>query len=627
MCGIAGIVFRDGERPVEATDLAAMAEPMRHRGPDDEGSLIAGAVGMVARRLSVIDLQGGRQPVWNEDRTIAVVQNGEIYNFTRLRAELSREGHDFRTSSDTEVLVHLYEKTGPDTALPSRLEGMFAFAIFDVSRHIIVLARDRAGEKPLYVYRDPVMIAFASTLTALFAPRLPMDRSLDPAAIRGYLQVQHISGPGTIFTRARQVAPASLLILERTEQGWQERVARRYWVLPGRAETGTAPGGSFTAAVDDTERLLVTAVRDRLQSDVPLGSFLSGGVDSSLVAAIMAREQPGRVRTYSIGFDDPAMDESAAAEAIARRLGTRHRTLIMPTPTAGEILEILSECDQPLADPALVPSWYLSRMVREEVTVALSGEGADEVFGGYRWYRRHRWGLTAHEDSPEARFTLRRDQEPARTRWAILSDAMKEAATADETDRTHAAYAAAWADCAGSAPIARLQWVDFATWMPDDLLVKVDRMSMAHSIEVRCPYLDHRVVERVLGGPDRWKIRWGHRKALLRAVARRYLPHAAALRKKHGFQVPVDALMRTTLRDLLAGLTSPAHLVEHGVFDPPGVQRLLREWKDDPSLARVVWKILCLEGWLDSSPLHTLGGSSPASRSAEIGRHALSCEG
>jgi len=627
MCGIAGIVFRDGLRPVEPSDLAAMAAPMQHRGPDDEGTLIDGAVGLVARRLSVIDLPGGHQPIWNEDHTIAAIQNGEIYNYRTLRSELSRDGHVFLTASDTEVLAHLYEKTGPDAALPARLHGMYAFAVYDAKRQIILLARDRAGEKPMYLYCDPVMIAFASTLTALFAPRLPMDRSLDPAAIRGYLQVQHISGPATIFTRARQLAPASLRLLERTGRGWQEHVGHRYWALTGEPHAGAARDDSFAAAIDDTERLLVTAVRDRLQSDVPLGAFLSGGVDSSLVAAIMAQERPGRVQTYSIGFDDPAMDESSAAGDIARRLGTRHRQLVMPTPGADQILEILRQCDQPLADPALVPSWYLSRMVHEEVTVALSGEGADEVFGGYRWYRRHGWRPSGEVDPREARYTLRRDQEPAWMRWALLSDAMKEASAAEESHRTRLAYAAAWADSAGAAPIARLQWVDFATWMPDDLLVKVDRMSMAHSLEVRCPYLDHRLVERVIGGPDRWKIRWGHRKALLRAVARRYLPHAVALRKKHGFQVPIDALMRTTLRDLVAELTSPERVREHGVFDPQGVLRLVGRWQSDPSLARALWKVLCLEGWLYACHLSGMPGPRPAAHSDDIGRDAAFCEG
>ena len=601
MCGIAGIVMRDGLRPVDPEDLRAMAKAMVHRGPDDEGMLVDGAVGLIMRRLSVIDVAGGHQPIWSEDRTVAVVQNGEIYNFTGLREELSQAGHRFHTSSDTEAIVHLYEQTGPGEALPRRLAGMFAIAVYDAARQTILLARDRAGKKPLFLYRDRDLLAFASELTAIFASFLPMDRSFDPAAVRAYLEVQHVPGPGTMYSRVRQLPPGSMLVLERSADGWKEREERRYWSLHDPSRDDEPAPRSFSEAAGRCETLIADAVRVRLQSDVPLGAFLSGGVDSSLIAAFMAEQRPGLVRTLSIGFEDPALDESAAAAEVARHLGTKHRSLTMPAPRADDFLAIVDRCDQPLADPAVVPTWYLCRMAREELTVALSGEGADEVFGGYRWYR------VRGRLSPEE-LCLRREQEPAEVRRSLTPSPPASAGD----DRVRAAYAAAGAECAGEAPMARLQWVDFRTWMADDLLVKVDRASMAHSLEVRCPYLDHRLIELALPGPDGWKVRWGRRKALLRAVALRKLPRRVVMRKKHGFQVPVDSLMRTTLSGLLADLTSPASVREHGLLDPQGVAAALRRWREDPSLARLVWKILCLQAWLHRHARH----AAPAGRSS-----------
>ncbi len=581
MCGIAGILYRDGQRPVAPGALASMAAALAHRGPDDEGTLIDGSVGLTMRRLAVIDVAGGRQPIWNEDHTVAVVQNGEIYNFPDLRGELLRRGHHFTTASDTEVIVHLYEETGPEPELPARLHGMFAFALYDRARRILVLARDRAGKKPLFLYRDEGLLAFASEIPALFAPALRLDRSPDPAGLDGYLALQYVPGPGTVFRRVRHLSPASMLILERSAMGWREHPERRYWSLPARPEGEGARWRSFRAAARGGEALIVDAVRRRLLSDVPLGAFLSGGVDSSLIAAIMAREGAGRIRTFSIGFEDPRLDESEAARAVARHLGTDHRSLVMPAPRPDDLAAILRGCDQPLADPAIVPTWHLSRLARESVTVALSGEGADEVFGGYHWYRG---GARS-----------RGQQETPEVRRALLSPELRAALGAARAPGPPAIPEASSAAAAGTMPpIAARQAADFTTWMADDLLVKVDRMSMAHSLEVRCPYLDHRLVEAVLPGPDRWKIRWGRRKALLKAVARRYLPRAVVLRKKHGFQVPVDALLRSGLRDLLGDLTVPARLARQGLLDSEGIGSLLHRWEGDRSLARGVWKILCL---------------------------------
>ena len=591
MCGIAGIVFRDGQRPVEPSDLQAMARALRHRGPDDEGSLLEGSVGLTMRRLSVIDVGGGRQPIWNEDRSVAVVQNGEIYNFPDLRDDLARRGHHFSTRSDTETIVHLYEETGAVADLPARLHGMFAFALFDRARAILVLARDRAGKKPLYLYRDGAVLAFASELDALFAPALSFDRAPDPLSVDAYLARQYVPGPRTIFRRVRHLGPGSLLVLERTSAGWQEKPERRYWTIPAAPPMDGGSWRSFREAVDGCERLILDAVRKRLISDVPLGAFLSGGLDSSLIVAVMARAEAGRVRTFSIGFDDPALDESQAAARVARLLGTEHHALRMPAPGPENLAAILARCDQPLADPAIVPTWHLSRLARKSVTVALSGVGADEVFAGYHWSRR----------------TLRRragrdDQVPREARRSLLGEPLRAALDRDEVNAEaadgaqHDGRRAAVEAVArpGMAPIAALQAADFTTWMPDDLLVKVDRMSMAHSLEVRCPYLDHRLVEAVLPGPDRFKIRWGRRKALLKAVARRYLPDDVVFRKKHGFQVPIEAYLRAGLGGMLRDLASPARLARQNLLDPAGVSGLLERFATDRALSRAVWKVLCL---------------------------------
>ncbi len=585
MCGIAGIVFRDGQRPVESSDLQAMARALRHRGPDDEGSLLEGSVGLTMRRLSVIDVGGGRQPIWNEDRSVAVVQNGEIYNFPELRDDLARRGHVFSTRSDTETIVHLYEETGAVADLPSRLHGMFAFALFDRARAILVLARDRAGKKPLYLYRDGAVLTFASELDALFAPALPFDRAPDPVSVDAYLARQYVPGPRTIFRRVRHLGPGSFLVLERTSAGWQEKPERRYWTIPAAPRADGGSWRSFREAVDGCERLILDAVRKRLISDVPLGAFLSGGLDSSLIVAVMARAEAGRVRTFSIGFDDPALDESEAAARVARLLGTEHHALRMPAPGPENLAAILARCDQPLGDPAIVPTWHLSRLARKSVTVALSGEGADEVFAGYHWYRR----------------TLRRragrgrdDQVPREARRSLLGEPLRAALDADGAKQDGGETATEAGGGPEMAPIAALQAADFTTWMPDDLLVKVDRMSMAHSLEVRCPYLDHRLVEAVLPGPDRFKIRWGRRKALLKAVARRYLPDEVVFRKKHGFQVPIDAYLRADLGGMLRDLASPARLARQNLLDPAGVSGLLERFATDRTLSRAVWKVLCL---------------------------------
>lgn len=595
MCGIGGLLFRDADRPVESSHLDAIAGSMVHRGPDDVGSLLDGSFGLTMRRLSVIDLACGHQPIWNETRTVAVVLNGEIYNHKELRADLTRRGHRFDTGSDAESIVHLYEELGPTADLPARLHGMFAFTLYDAERKLAFLARDRVGKKPLYLYRDAAVLAFASEIDALFAPALPFDRTIDAEALDAYFATQYVCGPQTVFRNVRQLPPASHLILERRGAAWVERPEARYWSLPASPVVEGPPWRSFPQAVAGCEAELRRAVRQRLMSDVPLGVLLSGGLDSSLVAAMVTRESGPRVRTYSIGFDDPRLDETEAALRVARYLGTEHRSIVMPSLRAEDLVSIIRRTDQPLADPAVVPTWYLSRLAREGVTVALSGEGADEIFGGYHWYR----GKGNGTSQAQALYARREQAAPALRRSLIAAD-LTARPDGLAQDSARGSYLAAGADEGALPRIAALQAIDLRSVLADDLLVKADRMSMAWSLEVRCPYLDHRVIEAVLPGPDRWKIRWGRRKALLREVSRRYLPPDVARRKKHGFMIPIDTLLRTEFAGMLGDLTSPLSLARHSILSAPGVASLLERWKTDPSLAKSVWKVLCLETWLEA---------------------------
>ncbi len=603
MCGIAGVLYRDGEREVTLETLAAMAKAIRHRGPDSEGRFAEGSVGLTMRRLVVIDKETGDQPIWNEDRTVAVIQNGEIYNFEDLRQELRGLGHIFSTASDTESIVHLYEETGPSTEFAARLWGMFAIALFDRKRQILVLARDRAGKKPLFLYRDASTLAFASEVRCFSAvSELRAGLAVDPLSLDAYLGLQYVPGPRSIFRNVAHLPPGSMMVLEKDSNGWQEHEPQRYWSLRGAA-SGRAPQG-FAATVAQTEEILRDAVRRRLVSDVPLGVFLSGGLDSSLLVALMAQEVPGQVRTFSIGFEDPEYDESEVAAFVANHLNTEHKMLMMPTPGVEDLTRILGAFDQPLSDPAVLPTWYLSRMTRQDVTVALSGEGADEVFAGYHWYRRAKsWRSEAMRQGAEpwADYYRRRRQLSQSERLVLLADALRHEVLEQGVDAAGESYRDAAVDSAEFPPMAALQAADFSTWMADDLLPKVDRMSMAHSLEVRCPYLDHRLVEAVLPLADSSKVRWGRRKAVLRRIAAPYLPAAVVKRKKHGFKVPVDRLMRTAFRPLVQDLTSAERLKTQGLFSAQGVSALLRRWEDDPSLARHVWKIFCFQVWWEAT--------------------------
>jgi asparagine synthase (glutamine-hydrolysing) len=614
VCGIAGKLNLDG-RPISRTLMAGMADPLSHRGPDDEGHYVAGSVGLVSRRLSIIDLDTGRQPIANEDGTVWVVLNGEIYNFVELRRDLEQRGHRFRTRTDTEVIVHLYEDEG--TGLLAHLRGMFAFAVWDARRRRLLLARDRLGEKPLfYAYSPGRALLFASELKSLLVDP-DLRPSLDLTAIDQYLSLLYVPAPASIFKEVKKLPAGHYLTC--TEAGLR---VREYWdvPLPPEGEEDRLDGEALRAR-------LTEAIRIQLRSDVPLGAFLSGGVDSTTVVAAMTDALGPAVSTCSVGFPDEGYSELPYAQHVAAAVGSHHRTRVVRPPSP-EVLERLCwHFDEPFGDSSAVPTWEVSALARDRVKVALSGDGGDELFGGYdrhaveswehtirRWARRASSSLArATALLPEtfrgrnalARLRMAPDQacavkfqygaSAAALKARIYSGALRERLAAADPLR---GFRDAYARAQHADPLNRILYVDLKTYLADDILVKVDRMSMAHSLEVRAPFLDHRLVEMVARLPGRTKVPGPATKPLLRGVLADRVPRAAWDRPKHGFTAPIGRWLRDELRDSVEQrLFSPSSL-GRDLFDRGGLRQL---WDDHRSgrveHAHELWMLLMLETW------------------------------
>jgi asparagine synthase (glutamine-hydrolysing) len=621
MCGICGIASLRG---VDAGHLTAMRETLVHRGPDSAGIVVDGACGLAARRLSIIDLETGDQPLSNEAGTVHVVQNGEIVNYRELRRELAAAGCRFRTQGDTEVLVHLYERDGLDFV--QRLRGMFALALWDRGRGRLVLARDRFGIKPL-VYREHAgTIEFASELRAL--PRGEID--LD--ALEAFLAFNAVPAPLTIFRGVRKLPPGHLLVWERGE---------------ARVERFARPAPVAAADVlDADERELAPALRARLRdsvaahlvSDVPLGVLLSGGVDSSLLAALAAELVPGQLRTFSIGFEERSFDELADARRVAARYDTAHTELVV-RPDAGRLLPRLAEAfDEPFADSSALPTYLVSELAATDVKVALSGEGGDELFGGYHTYAAdllaERAGSLAALARPaverlpsssrrasfdyRAKRFVRAAHLPPLERhhgWKeIFSADAREALTGrrgdfDPVDLLRRRFA----ETEGAELLARLQDVDLGTYLVDDLLVKTDRASMAHSLEARVPYLDPIVSTFAQALATRHKVRGFRKKALLRRAARPLLPRRIVEGRKRGFSVPAAAWLRGELEPFARETLSAETLRRQGFFRPEAVARLIDdhvERRED--LSRQLWGLLAFTLWHEAHVERTPAAVRPA---------------
>jgi asparagine synthase (glutamine-hydrolysing) len=622
MCGISGVVYTDPGHPVDRELFRRITSTLTHRGPDADGYLFAGGVALGHRRLSIIDLSTGDQPIYNEDGTRAIVFNGEVYNFQALRAELQARGHRFATASDTETIVHAWEEYGD--ACVGRLRGMFAFALWDARQRRLLLARDRVGKKPLYYAHDGERLLFASELKALLAdPSVKRDVSLE--AVDDYLAFGAVPAPRTIYRGIAQVPPGHYLV-------WQDgRVTlTEYWDLVFQQ----GPERREADYLEELEAVLDEAVRLRMVADVPLGAFLSGGVDSSAVVASMARQSPRPVQTTTVMFNERAFDEAAHARAVAAALGTDHREVLVE-PRAAEILpRLVWHLDEPFADSSALPTYYVSQAARQRVTVVLSGDGGDEGFAGYerrygmnlledrlrrrlpRWFRRGLLGPAAAvwpkaDRLPRAlrwKFVLRNlSLEPERAFFhdmSLFTPADKRGLLTGQVRRAlgdhdpGALFARHFDRVRGLDHLSRILYVDTKAYLANDILVKVDRMSMASSLEVRAPLLDHRVLEFAATVPSALKYHGTTSKYLLkRAVARR-VPASAVHRPKMGFSIPLAHWLRTDLRETAHDLLLSPRAAGRDYFVPGTVRAMWdRHQRGVRDHAHHLWALMMLELW------------------------------
>jgi asparagine synthase (glutamine-hydrolysing) len=540
MCGLLGIQAKDAPPPLDAIEL------LRHRGPDGEGRRSFEHVALAMRRLAIIDLETGDQPVANEAGDVVAVCNGEIYNYRELRSDLRARGHEFRGEGDVEVIPHLYEEGG--WRCFERLRGMFAIALYDTRRDLLLLARDRYGIKPLYLADTPEGFAFASEIRPLLA--LGASDEPDPQAIADYLALGYVPGAATGLSAVRKLAPGHV---------WMQGEERPYWTLEPRS-----------APLEDT---LAEAVRLHLRSDVPLAVLLSGGLDSSLITALAAQELDEPLRTFTVGFADAELDEREHAAAVARAVGSVHRELVVETNVAEDLPEIAARLEQPLADPAAIPLWYLSRAVADEVKVALAGDGGDEVFGGYSRYAWDPHAARIGRVVPRALLERVPALDGGRKALGRRASKLLRHAGKDEAARYLAWFALLSDDARAElvtdakpperefqrlfdsapralTPLGRLQYVDLYSFVADNLMLKADKLSMAHSLELRVPFLDHRVVEAGLALPDGKKVRGVRTKVAIRRLVEGRFGRELARRPKQGFDPPVERWLRGELREL-----------------------------------------------------------------------------
>ena len=605
MCGICGIATTRG--PVDPERLRRMAATLYHRGPDSEGTHVDGGIGIAARRLAIIDLTGGDQPIANEDGSVVVVQNGELYNYRELERELERAGHRFHTRCDTEVLAHGWEEWGP--GLWERIRGMFAVAIWDARAHKLVLARDRFGIKPLY-YRDVGgELGFASELDALPKGEIDLD------ALEGFLAFNVVPAPLSIFRDIRKLRPGCTLT-------WQDGRT----TIERFARTGPLParhGEDEAELVEECRARLRDSVRAHLIADVPVGVLLSGGVDSGALTALAAEESSEPVRTFSIGFEEASFNELDGARAVAQRYGTRHRDLVL-RPDAALLLPALAEAfDEPFADSSALPTYLVSKLASEDVKVALSGEGGDELFGGYYTYVAD---LLAERVGPlAARLRPVADLLPSSTRKVSLDYRLKRftrAAALPPLERHHVykeifaadrraeltgrasgfdplvEYRERFAQTEGHELLTRLQDVDFGLYLVDDLLTKTDRASMAWSLEARVPFMDTVVANFAFSLPVRHKVRGFSKKRLLRKAVEPLLPHEVVHGKKRGFSIPAAAWLRGELEPFARETLSAETLRRQGFFEPAAVTRVLDDHVSGrEDLSRQLWGLLAFTLW------------------------------
>jgi asparagine synthase (glutamine-hydrolysing) len=617
MCGICGVVAGEREGAPDLEAVSRMCGRLFHRGPDDDGLFHDGPVALAARRLSIIDLDGGHQPIANEDGSVVVVQNGEIYNYRELKRDLEGRGHRFATECDTEVLVHLYEEHGD--SFVERLRGMFAIALWDKRRCRLLLARDRFGIKPLYYRMTDGGISFASELKAMLA-QPGFSREIDPQAVSAYLAFNSIPAPLTIFADARKLPPGHLLTWEGGE------VQQRRYARPGPLPGERPRRGSADELAAELRDVLDDSVRAHLVADVPVGVLLSGGVDSGGLAALASAHSKEPLRTFSIGFEEAGFDELSRARLVAERYGTDHHELVV-RPDAVELLPKLVEAfDEPFGDSSALPTYLVSELAAGQVKVALSGEGGDELFGGYYTYvadlLARRVGRLAPLARPLAEALPSRSE---RVGFDYKAKRFARAAALPPLERHHAwkeifspraraelagarasswdpvdLYRARYAETAGAEPLARMQDVDLGIYLVDDLLVKTDRLSMAHSLELRVPFLDPKVAEFAFSLPTRHKVRGFAKKRLLRRALEPLLPKEIVHGRKQGFSIPLAAWLRGPLEPFAREVLAPGALERQGLLEPAAVNPILdRHVSGREDLSRQIWGLMALTLWFD----------------------------
>jgi asparagine synthase (glutamine-hydrolysing) len=619
MCGICGKWNFDGQ-PVSEAELRRMCQSIAHRGPDGEGVFLEDGIGLGNRRLSIIDLETGDQPIANEDRSIWIVFNGEIYNFQELRSDLQRRGHHFYTLSDTEVIVHLYEEYGRDCV--KHLRGMFAFALWDKKKERLLLARDRVGKKPLFYRLTSTSLAFGSEIkTILTDPNVP--RELDVLALHYYLTYQYVPPPYTIFKGINKLPPAHTLICEKGQVSIEP-----YWQLDFTKKTTLSE-----SEIVELHELISESVRLRLISDVPLGTFLSGGIDSSLVVAYMSQFMDQPVKTFSIGFEEDAFDELPYARTIAERFGTEHHEFIV-RPDAIEVLpELVWHFDEPFADSSALPTYYVSKVTSEFVKVALNGDGGDESFVGYERYlglqyvrnyqllpqivrekligkisarlaaektpgaffRRLHWlnslSLLPKDNLYSYSMTMFRDE----MQLSLYSQTLRRELENIDTLDYMLGY---MQDGHAYDLLDQMQYADMMAYLPGDLLVKVDRMAMAHSLEGRSPFLDHKLMEFAATIPVDIKFKHRKLKYILKKTGAELLPASILNRRKMGFGVPISHWFRTSLKRMMQNVLDESRLVAEGYFEQDAVMSFWDEHiagRADHSYR--LWTLLMLELW------------------------------
>jgi asparagine synthase (glutamine-hydrolysing) len=628
MCGIAGLLDAQLSRESAERLIDSMCRIMRHRGPDDQGVWVGDGVALGMRRLAIIDLAGGQQPIFNEDQSILVILNGEIYNYRELQQALGERGHHFRTHSDTEVIVHAYEEYGDDCV--KHLRGMFTFALWDRNRQRLLAARDRFGKKPLNYYWDGQRLIFGSEIKSILQAGIP--RALNLIALDEYLVYGCVPVPNTILKDVMKLPAAHILVYEDGQIS-----TRRYWEL---SFTPTCQDDEATA-IERTTALLKEAVRVRLMSEVPLGAFLSGGIDSSLVVGLMSSMLSQPVKTFSIGFEEDDFSELPYARRVAQHFGTEHHEFFVRADLVSVLPELVWAYDEPFADASMLPTYYVSKLSREHVTVALTGDGGDEIFGGYRHYSRE---YSIARIPPFARFLLGHASKfmpdgmrgkrrlynmsldvPTRYVYSITLFPVDSRPAMYHRDyfahvRDHNPYERQISEFRTAAQLdimAQMQYVDVRGYLTDDILVKVDKASMLNSLETRAPLLDQRLAEYVASLPATTRTRNSILKYLLKKVAASILPAEIITRSKQGFSVPIKHWFRSELLAYAYDLLDSPHARQRGIFNPAYVRHLLKAHASTRLVnhSDAIWALLCLELWFQT---YMDGPSMPDEQRAQI---------